>query len=793
MNNEKRKLKNSTLTNYFVKKSKKSDLESTDCVDQVAFVPDTNDSAAALVSGCESPSDSDVNINDISNFIGREQYNDEKRLLLLKNVWYPDDKFVFPLSGKRNLKFQYSWFGRWKWLLYSKRFDGAFCKFCVLFSANYGGVGHQPLGKLAKTAFSNWKDAIENFNKHQETEYHKKAVLHAQNRKAISEHRMEPVVLALDSALKKQIIENRSRLTPIIETILFCGRQGLALRGHRDSGTLTFDNPEENDGNFRALLRFRVHCGDEILKNHLEVSGKNATYLSPRIQNEIISACNIIVVRSIVAKINSAKSFSILADETSDIAGIEQFSLCFRYVDVDTYNIREDFLQFVPVTDVTGKGLANVVMQTMRNLEIDSKFMIGQGYDGASAMSGRFHGVQKYVSDENKLALYVHCASHSLNLAISDACEISFIRNCIGSLGSVYNFFNTPKRQTVLKNCIDEMAPESTATRLKQLCPTRWIQRHESVLVFLELQKAAISAMEIISDWDDKTTSSSAIQLLSVIRSTEFQVSLHVLAKVFAITLPLSRLLQTINLDLAAAIGLAENVEEVLDETRRETEKQFNTIFSDVKTICDELNVDIRIPRLTGRQVHRCNIAVENPEEYYRIAIFIPFLDSTKMQVHDRFLKHKNLLQSFMCLLPNEQNFSSEHENSAKILLEKYKSITNCSILEGIGELKLWWRHVLNSSDTPKNAHNAFLACDESIFPTVRKLLQIFATLPVTTSSSERSFSTLRRLKTYLRNTTSEDRLNGLALLNIHRNVEVSADAVLDELAKSSRKLEIRL
>lgn len=791
MDKEKRKLKNSSLTNYFVKKSKKNIIETTDSVDQVGAVPDKNDSAVSSINGCESLSD--VNANDIGNFIEADQHDDEKRLLLVRSVWYPDDKFVFPVSGKRNLKFQYSWFGRWKWLVYSKRFDGAFCKFCVLFSANYGGVGHQPLGKLAKTAFSNWKDAIESFNNHQETDYHKTAFLHAQNREAISKHRMEPLVLALDSAARKQIVENRSRLKPIIETILFCGRQGLPLRGHRDSGTLSFDDIEENDGNFRALLRFKVNSGDEILKNHLEVSGKKSTYLSPRIQNEIISACNIIVIRSIVAKINSAKSFSILADETADIAGIEQFSLCFRYIDTISNNIREDFLQFVPITDMTGKGLANVLMQTLQNLEIDSKFMIGQGYDGAAAMSGRFNGAQKYVSDKNNLALYVHCASHSLNLAISDACEISFIRNCIGSLASVYNFFNTPKRQAVLQNCIDEFVPQSTATRLKQLCPTRWIQRHEAVLVFLELQKAAISAMEIISGWDDRTASSSANQLLSVITNTEFQVSLHVVGKVFAITLPLSRFLQTKNLDLAAAVGLAENVEMVLDETRRETETQFNTIFTDVKKICEELNVEIRTPRLTGRQAHRCNISIENPEEYYRITIFIPFLDSTKMQVHDRFLKHKNILKSFTCLLPNDQNFSSEHENSAKILLEKYKSITNCSIIEGIGELKLWWRHVLNSSNAPKNAYNAYLACDESFFPTVRKLLKIFTTLPVTTSSSERSFSTLRRLKTYLRNTTGKDRLNGLALLNIHRNIAVSVDDILNELAKSSRKLEIRL
>jgi len=57
------------------------------------------------------------------------------------------------------------------------------------------------------------------------------------------------------------------------------------------------------------------------------------------------------------------------------------------------------------------------------------------------------------------------------------------------------------------------------------------------------------------------------------------------------------------------------------------------------------------------------------------------------------------------------------------------------------------------------------------------------ATLPVTTCSSERSFSTLRRLKTYLRNTTGEDRLNGLALLNIHRDIKIDATQIIAELS----------
>ena len=42
--------------------------------------------------------------------------------------------------------------------------------------------------------------------------------------------------------------------------------------------------------------------------------------------------------------------------------------------------------------------------------------------------------------------------------------------------------------------------------------------------------------------------------------------------------------------------------------------------------------------------------------------------------------------------------------------------------------------------------------------------------LPITTATTERSFSALRRLKTYLRSTMKEDRLSGLALMDIHKH-----------------------
>ena len=110
--------------------------------------------------------------------------------------------------------------------------------------------------------------------------------------------------------------------------------------------------------------------------------------------------------------------------------------------------------------------------------------------------------------------------------------------------------------------------------------------------------------------------------------------------------------------------------------------------------------------------------------------------------------------------------------------VDTYTADLSCSKEAGFVELKTWFRQLSSQDQPPHHALDAFLFCDCNAFPTVKKLLRILATLPVrtTTCSSERSFSTLRRLKTYLRNTIGSNRLNGLALLNIHRDITATAD-----------------
>lgn len=125
----------------------------------------------------------------------------------------------------------------------------------------------------------------------------------------------------------------------------------------------------------------------------LEGPGERNKYISPSSQNAIIDSCNTVMLHKIVTKINQAKCFSVLADETADIAGIEQVSICAKYVDVDDFTVREDFLQFVSTNDMTGKGSATLILDSLKSFGIEIKYLRGQGYDGAAAMSGKLNGV----------------------------------------------------------------------------------------------------------------------------------------------------------------------------------------------------------------------------------------------------------------------------------------------------------------------------------------------------------------------------------------------------------------
>ena len=66
---------------------------------------------------------------------------------------------------------------------------------------------------------------------------------------------------------------------------MFCGKQGILLRGHQEHGS----DPNTNPGNFRGLLEFRIDAVDSVVADHFTSVACNAQYTSPQIQNDLIS------------------------------------------------------------------------------------------------------------------------------------------------------------------------------------------------------------------------------------------------------------------------------------------------------------------------------------------------------------------------------------------------------------------------------------------------------------------------------------------------------------------------
>jgi len=170
---------------------------------------------------------------------------------------------------------------------------------------------------------------------------------------------------------------------------------GLSLRRHRDFSTLPMPQPGSSDigytqGNFRAMLQCMAACNDQTIYEHIRNVGRNSTYVSPRIQNDLLDVMGASLEKSIVAKVKEARFFSLLADETTDASTKEQLTICLRYV--KDGSICERFFGLREASGLTGSGLANQLLATPTTAGIPVSYMVGQGYDGAAAMSGCKNG-----------------------------------------------------------------------------------------------------------------------------------------------------------------------------------------------------------------------------------------------------------------------------------------------------------------------------------------------------------------------------------------------------------------
>lgn len=714
----------------------------------MAFSSETEN---ASTSSCNESGIADSFESDLGEWLGKSALmtSNEKREML-RSCWKPPEGYNFrqdAIDPKRC--FINNWLQIYApWLVYSPKMKGALCLYCVLFPPT---IVQGVLGAFIKTPFVRYKQMHEACKNHASSRWHMDSM-------SVAKDFMEnvPVDVIMVSGHKKIIEKNRNIVSSIISTIIFCGTHDLSLRGkHSDSGKSL------NSifhycycivcyflGNFIDLLEFKMESGDKILQDHIENGQKNASYTSARIQNEIIELSGATIKDMIIEDAKLAAAYSILADETADIAGKEQLSIGIRFFDEKRNVIREEFLGFVELKAMDAKTISSAIDQFIQNCGLDPNKCVGQGYDGCSTMSGKTGGVQNIIRKTYTKALFFHCASHRLNLVVNDLNILPEVRNTIATVKDIINFFR------------ESVSRRKYAPNIPAFCETRWSQKYKSISIFKTNFEMLVNGLDALSKEGNDATRKGAFQLISAATKSMFIICVCVMAKYSALLEPVVNVLQSKSLDLMQCAEHIKRILSVINEHRKNVDSVTNSLVDDAKEIAEKLGIQLNLPRVVGRQQHRSNQPFEKFSEYWKRSIVIPYLDSLTQSLSDRFSDKNSPAFALFTLHPhnmlksNVEEFQSACKNFSSFYSLDMKS--ECELW-----YSLWKKKDLTDKELKELKMIELLKEAETFFPSVKNAIHISLAQPCGTSTIERSFSNLRKVKTWLRSTMGEDRLIG--------------------------------
>ncbi|XP_049293555.1 zinc finger MYM-type protein 1-like [Anopheles funestus] len=421
-------------------------------------------------------------------------------------------------------------------------------------------------------------------------------------------------------------------------------------------------------------------------------------------------------------------------------------------------------------------------------------------------MAGKYSGLQARIKQYGASAVFIPCANHSLNLVANFAAE-----NCKNAvhyfnfLQKLYNFFSSSThRWKILTECLKM---NETPVFLKRCSATRWSARADAVLaikVGFKNIKEALS--KICDDKDEKlATLDEANALLK-------QITKHETALMTAIWNPLlqrinatSKSLQTVECELLKGAALMNSLVKFIDHFRAD----FANVEEGAKELSDLSSFVSEEKRVRKRKLFHEETR-ENEHQFctardeFIVNSFYVICDNFKAQITQRAEKYESILEPFKVFY--DWNLSLENRKKyLNILLEIYKNDIDANNLQDeLDQFLIFLKDNTELSEACVDDNKEMnvkvelrtiytIAKDMSCtFPNMETLLKIFLTIPISNASGERSFSVLKRVKNYLRNSMGESKLNSLAMLYIEQDLmdELDTEKIMEEFArkKSRRK-----
>lgn len=681
---------------------------------------------------------------------------------------HPPKTFKFPHrkfgSQGATRTFRAEWCEKFDWLHYDAPADAAFCHVCMCAELEKKFLASTKRDvAFISNGFTNWKEATIAFKKHLSSACHREAVFGIQD---LPKH-VHDVGELLNAQHGKEKALNRDMFRRVLQNVRFLARQGLALRGQGDGA----------ESNFIQLMRLRSFDCPEVLE---WMDKKTNKYTSPDIQNECLQLMALHILRQVCSSICKNGFYTIMADECTDVANKEQFTICIRWVD-DSLTDHEDLIGLYNVGTIDANCLVATIRDVLLRMNLKMTQCRGQYYDSASNMTGSKHGVATQLQAEESRAVLTHCYGHSLNLAIGDTMKQSKV--CRDALDTAFEISKlirfSPKRNAAfdrikVENSADDEVPD---VGIRAFCPTRWTVRGDAIQSIIDnyfvLQQLWDECLDKRLDPDVKGR---IIGVKTQMSRYNLLFGLHLSKKVLKITDNLSRALQKQSLSAAEGQEIAQISLETLIGMR--TNEAFSLFFKLVEQSRKHTDTDEPVlPRKrkapsyfevgSGEGFHRTTV-----EEHYRRQYF-EALDLVISGIKKRFdqpgyAMYKNL-EWLLVTAANQQCFEAYFQQVTSFYKDDFKPVELGAQLLNLGTWFLKERQKSVSLQDCLQYLRSLSDGQRSFYSEVCCLARLILVMPSTNAVSERSFSAMRRLKTYLRSTMRQTRLNHILLLNMYK------------------------
>ncbi|XP_068423358.1 zinc finger MYM-type protein 1-like [Clinocottus analis] len=532
----------------------------------------------------------------------------------------------------------------------------------------------------------------------------------------------------------EEVRQNRHILSRIMDCVKYCG--AFELRGHDESQN------SDNPGMF--CLVDAVASLDSALKEHLQ----GATVFketSKTVQNELLDCMLSVVREQIIREVQSSDFLSIQADETTDMSAQTQLALVLRYI--NGANVEERFFEFIPLQSATAETIAVALKERLAAIlpGEQRRKLICQAYDGASVLRGATSGVQKRIQEDYPNAHYVHCYAHQLHLIMQQVTShMVKVKNFFSDLGGFAAFFSiSSKRAAVLD--------ETVAHRLPTASDVKWNFSSRAVHTVFERRDVLIECFGRIrasGGFDDKT-SQEAGGHIRLLEDPEFNFFLQLFHRIMPHVDILYANLQKTNIDLVHINRCIQQFQE------------------DIHDIRGSINATA-LEQSRGSEQPRKRRAMKE-DELGRIAVEV--CDTIVGHTRERFSFKAHLIGATLLQGPQFERYVTVFPEVALATTLKAYPMLNGSKLKT--ELSLiYGTEEFRSCRGAVDLFQLFLDNNLSeVFSETQTLLKIVITTPMTTAETERCFSTLKRVQTFLRNTMTQERLNALAMLSLEKRL----------------------